>query len=203
MNLLFSNLARSFFSPSTGFRPTPLGPAVLPICALLVSFALAPIASAKAPDGVYKFTGGLEKIEFGGEFFPLKLSRLKEIGSVKNGSITIKNGKLKLDRDAARNIIKDYLGINPEITIKGPSSITFRKSGKSFIGTAPKPVVLSFTGNLEGKKVVGVIRTSFASKATGKKLVINVKVDGTMGFEGSADKLKVEGYATIISRLPL
>lgn len=203
MNVSFSNLTRSLFKPSSGFRRRPIGWAVLPVCALLVSLALAPIASAKAPDGVYKFTGGLEQIEFGGELFPLKLSRLKEIGSVKNGSITVKNGKLMLSRDAARNIIKDYLGINPDIAIKGPSSITFRESGKSFIGTSPNPVVVNFTGNLEGKKVVGVIRSSFTSKVTGRKLVINVKVDGTMGFEGSTDKLKVDGYATITSRLSL
>ncbi|MES2660938.1 MAG: hypothetical protein V4689_20090 [Verrucomicrobiota bacterium] len=198
MNLSITKFARGFSSPSSGFRSSPLGRLVLPVCALLVSWAVTPLAHAAAPNGIYQYTSGSGEIKFAGQPFELSKTLLRKIGAVKNGSVTIKNGKLTLDREAARKIIQEIVEVTPEIAVKGPSSITFNKSGISYVAKAPKPVVVNLSADVSGEDLEGVLRSRFDAKVTGRKLTINVKFDGIIGFAGSVNQQEIEGSATIV-----
>lgn len=186
------------FSSCLGSRQAALGGMIALAWALLLPLILSPLASAKAPDGIYKFTSGSGEIEIGGKRFDLSRPVLKEIGSVKSGSVTIKNGVMMLDRDAARNILKAILEIVTEIIIKGPASMTFGKSGNSYVAKTQKPVAVNFTSDFSGAELVGVLRSRYDAKVTGGKLVIKVKFDGVIGLVGSIDQPQIAGSASIV-----
>jgi uncharacterized protein YlzI (FlbEa/FlbD family) len=198
MNLSITKFARGFSSSSSGFRSSPLGRLVLPVCAMLVSWTVTPLAHAAAPNGIYQYTSGSGEIKLSGQPFDLSRALLKKIGAVKNGSVTIKNGKLTLDREAARKIIQEIVEITPEIAVQGPTSITFNKAGSSFLAKTPKPVVAKLSADVSGEELKGVLRSRFDAKVTGRKLIITVTFGGTIGFVGSIDQPAIEGSATIV-----
>ena len=153
---------------------------------------------AKAPDGNYKFSSGSGEISIGTQSVDLTRALLKEIGSVKNGSVTVKKGAVLLNGDAARNILNTLIGIDADLTVTGPSSMSFDTSGNTYVAKTPKPVVVKFTADYAGSELGGVLRSRFSAKITGGKLVINVKYDGVIGFVGSVDQQPITGSATIV-----
>ncbi|MEO5713048.1 MAG: hypothetical protein ABIT37_06130 [Luteolibacter sp.] len=200
MNFPTTAITRRFSKPALGFRNSSLGRIILPVCAM-ASLAMAPVASAKAPNGVYKFTRASGELTSGGLSYNIPKAVLKEIGSVENGSVTIRNGTLALNRKASGHIalaLSQFISEPVFTSVKGPTSITFVKSGSSFIAKNAKPVVVKFTADVEGDKLAGVFRAKYNAKVTDGKLVINVTFSGTMGFVGSVNQPDFEATAKII-----
>lgn len=199
MNFSATAITRRLSNPAHRFRRSSLGGIILPVCAM-TSLAMVPVANAKAPNGIYQFTRASGTFESGGLSYQIPKAVLKEIGSVENGAVTIRNGKLALNREASGHIvlaISDSFS-EPSVSVKGPTSITFVKSGRSFLAKSPKPGVAKFTADLDDMKLAGVIRSSYNAKVSDGKLVIHVKFSGTMGFVGSVNQPDFEATAKII-----
>ena len=140
-------------------------------CASLVSFAAMPAANAAAPDGEYQFVkGSISVIEV-----PQDL--VEQLADLQDGKLVIKDSKFLIKRKAAAKIIQDLgdqLGIAFDIDISGPTSVKLNKSGKTYVGSTSKPMVIAFATDYEGQELKGRLETHFKLKVKGKILTMTI-----------------------------
>ena len=162
----------------------------------LVALAAAPAAFAgSSPDGSYSFVKASGSATFAGETYELTPDMIDELGIVSKTSLKVKNRKVNLDRNAAKRLIDQLskeLGVPIDTTVKGPRTVTLRKSGASWTGRTKTPVVVKFSTTYAGEKISGTLRSHFKVKIRGKKMKMATPISGSvLGYKIKAEALAV------------
>jgi len=159
--------------------------------AALVALAAAPVATAGSPNGSYKFVKASGSVTLGGDTTELTSDMIEELGIINKAALQVKNNKVKLDRNAARKLITKLgkeLGVPIETSVKGPKTVTLKKSGSSWKGKTSKPVVVKFSTTYEGEKIAGSLRSHFRIKVRGKKMTLETPITGSvLGYKIKAE----------------
>lgn len=136
---------------------------------------------AAIPNGEYEFTSATGSVKFDGDSINLSDSAVKKIAGVVNGTITIQNKTLQLNRNANKKVVTrlgDDLGFDATFRVSGPTSIILAKEVDTYIGRTEEPIVCAFDGDFHGESFTGVLKTDVTAKVEGKTLRLIITFSG-------------------------
>ncbi len=165
-------------------------------CVSLVSFAAVPHAFAAAPNGNYEFTTASGSVKFDGKKINVSQRLIKKLAGVSNEEIMIENSTLKIRRKALISVVNNFaddFDIDVETKVTGPTSVTLSKSGNTYTGKTPRPIVASFDGSILGEDFSGELKTRVAATVRGRTLTVVITFDGDAIGSDFSGKLTVVG----------
>lgn len=151
----------------------------------MLSLFLSPVATAGV-NGKYKYISASGSFSIAGQSVKISRNDMKAVMTNSAGYTVIKNGKIRFNAEDSDKLIKKSLkdaGLDLKISVSGPKTLKLRKSGKTYVGSGNKPVVVKIKGEVQGQSINGKLKYKFNPKVKGDKLTLNVPVSGSMmGF---------------------
>ena len=169
------------------------------VCASLASLAASPAVRAAEPDGTYTMVSASGSLQAAGQVVEVSPLIAESFSLGQNGNaptFTIRDGRLKINRDGAVNLIVglgERFGGRFDIDkVSGPNQIVFRKAGKSYVGSTGRPIVVKFSSPLQTS--TGTLKSVVRAKVKGSKLAI------TIPLSGSAMGHPISGSVTLVAK---
>lgn len=151
--------------------------------AALVALVLAPAAWAGPPNGTYRFVKATGSATYGGDTYQLTQDMIEQVGIGSSTKFRVRKNKMKIDRGAAERLIQELsteYGIPVQTTIRGPKTLTLRKSGAKWVGKTSRPIVVNFSVSYSGMNISGTLRSHIGVSVRKKTMVMTTPITGSL-----------------------
>lgn len=162
----------------------------------LLSLAAAPQAHATA-NGTYDFKTARGTLLVEGESVDIPDSVIKRLARVVDGEIVIRGNTVRLRKHAAARIVEeaaDEIDADVDTQVRGPNTLTLRKTDEGYAGRTSRPIVTTFEGDVFGENFDGRLNTRVFATVKGRTLRLIFR------FSGDADGADFSGRIVVIAR---